>query len=398
MAAIFDGLNGAQAIYVGVGYGFIPNFGCRLTRNLVGERLREGLAAAQERGDRIVTVQQVTSVVQPMDLGLTPALACNFPNLGLHALSPVEFCAFYGTDEAPAPDRIFEIDLGQMMRSQRKAGFSVDVAGYIEQNFRREILFNTPGHPGGVLGALLTEGVLDQLQALDPAYADPSLVQAVRAHEGINFMSSMPLPLDVVESLKLDWTGPDAELARLLALAQTDDLATDHSAELIRSLRGTFEDNTQFWRVAAAVHAARHESKERLEALRRLVDLNPGSSYFWTELSTALRQAGEVDPADRLSDDVDQFYGDRMERDYILTGLHNVAGRHEEALEHATKYFDGSGAWYFALLGVIPTLALLGRRDEIESYAERARAAWPTRIGQIDHAVATYGGLGASTA
>lgn len=390
LAAVLDGLAGAQAIYYGVGYGTVPSFEGRLSWSLYGARFRGVVKEARARGDRIMLIEQRTPVADPPDLKLDPAFTVAFPHLICYALYPAEFCRDHGLPTAPNPRRLWSLDLNNMAKGQERSAFTIDIAGYCEEHFRKEVLFNTPGHPTGPLNALLVHGVLVQLASFDPRYGGSDLAERVRRHEGVNWVTSHPVAPDVEEKLDLDWGKSYHDFCRLIRACWTEQALGDEIPVLIARVEQTYAQDSIYWFWAAAIWWQRRNSEAAIQASRIGLGLSPGHGQYWLGLQTRLLQSGFGLQAESLLDEVRRVFGNRFEADAVLATLYNNLGRYHEALPLAINHFYNYGYNPEPLQPIAHALTELGRFDEIHNYARMTMAHYPGKTGQVEQILAPY--------
>jgi len=388
LAAVLDGLAGARAIYYGVGYGAAPSFEGLLSRSLHGDGFRRVVGEARARGDRVVVVEQRHMLAPSLDLGLEPSFTAAFPHVICYALFPAEFCRDHGLARAPRTRRLFELDLHRMAKVQKSAGYATDIAGFIESRLPREVLFTTPGHLTGTLSALVLEGLLDQLAGFDARYGGSDLVERIRHHEGMNWVTSHPIDAAVQEQLGLDWGEPYRDFCRLVGALWNEKALGDDIPDLIARNRDRYADNTIYWFCAAAHWWQRGDVAPALDASRECVRLQPGHGGMWLGLQTRLFQSGHRAEADAVLDEVRQIFGDRFELDGVLAALLNNVARYEQALPHAVNHFRNMVYHPEYLAPLAEALSRLGRFDEMAKHRNTAEAHYPDLIPRIEQIIA----------
>ena len=143
-------------------------------------------------------------------------------------------------------------------------------------------------------------------------------------------------------------------------------------------------------RAAAHASAACGDRAGHVDAMRHLLRLSPGWIHFWADLARTLAEAGDDVGVAALIGQVDTLYGDRIERDFILSALYLAVGRHDEAAAAGVTYFNASGAWVHALVPLIPAFIATGRAAQIPALVRQSRTIHPAHVGEIDRLLAAH--------
>lgn len=371
----------ADTIHVGGDWGFIPAHRGFISRMVTQEQEPQVLQAAKARGQRLIQVTQATPRSRVFARGEIDIVdtRVTFPEVRFWATSQRRFEEKFKTHTDL--ERILELDLSSMRRSQEKSGFPIDVGGFIQREVVNRPLFHTVNHPCGAVFSRLLEGLAVLLGDELDASALLALAKEVEFREGLNFETDHPVPAAVRDRLGLKW-GPNYEIYATMILARRKkewaDLERDRDkyAEL-------FSNDTQYWRAYAFLGAAQKDASIAVPAFERMLELCPGVAGPWQHYIQFLHGTGQAADISALLARAEKFFGDSSILYNIATRAYLTLRRFAEAEHQARKYWSRSQENMNAVIPLIQSLILQQRIDEASSIVKSLRSRTPHQLNML---------------
>ena len=376
LAAILETSGFAECVVNGRDYGLIPSFRGRLCRYEDEAACLEHAAAAAQAGRPVLQASQATPMAGRFE-GSYTTVANGFVRFPYLQFSPMLHAA-QGQRRTLA--RLYEVDLESLRLCQAEAPVPLDVAAFVEGEQRRRPLFHMHVHPGPELMALLVRIVCEQIPGLDPD-AVSALCAEVSEGEGINMFTQHPLPSELAETLGLSWPDWYQAYGDLITAGRTGDASTlDSRRDEFQEL---FSHDSQFWGAYFNLALSRGDRAAFAESFERLSHLSAGYVGLWYQ---AYAHGGR-DPV--ILERARAVFAGQRQLDQLLSRIASEEGRHEDAIESATRYEAAARDLTDGVVPLVLALQAAGKEHEALLAAKECKGRLEEhRRGELDAALA----------
>lgn len=365
LASMFDGSGLADAIFVGMDFGYVPAYR-GIACKFVSEQEAVAKVLAARKSGR--TTYQVSQTSQRSGAG-TFAYSehvhhvLKFPHVQFYAMAPQVFQREYGRSLKPA--RLFDLDIKVIRACQVNAESTIDFANIVATETRNRNLFHAVTHPSGFINSLKFRLVASQVEGLEPTEW-ARVEQDIAKSEGINFSSHHPLSKETYVELGAEWEAYD-DYRQLLALEGSREWrAILDRSEVYFELFGY--DSRALLALIRASLASQDEAISDI-ATARFIKLSPGFFHSWLLRYDYLIQFKEGDGIDELMLKARSFYGEQRMLQLVLGWLLVHLKRYNEAIQYIERWIDVAPDRADAILPMLHLLMRTGRSEEAAARA-----------------------------
>lgn len=369
IAAMLRAADIGEVIYVGKDFGIMPSYEGRGCRIVSPRDVEAPINAAREADQLVVQINQDTPRKKsPIFDGIRKLVM--FPSLAFWALNTELFARSFKA--TLSIDRIFDLDIALVEKSEWRTGFPVPVASFLRENIRRKPLFHTVNHPHGALLAPLLRGIAIQLsEIIDPEKVN-AVADGIADREGLNFQTDHPMSKEDRDSLGLNW-GPQYELyARMIRFREAS--AWDDLQNTDKELSIQFSNDSQYWRTRSEMGVALDDMIIASEAFEQLLQRCPGAPGVWLSYARLLNAQGRMGRLQDLLDRAKLFYEGASAYDAFASRVFMSLGKFEQAIVHGRACYLNATDEVEAAFPFLQALVRTRREEELRGTVAELRA------------------------